>query len=115
MTEQEALRLSLEVWNYLHSNPQLKSKEELPLNLYSKIEPFTNKCSLCEYYKGCKIFSSTDTSCPLFPCTQSNYFNKKQYTTKYPDCYESYVFSDTQEQRIIYSQQIIDSIIESLI
>jgi hypothetical protein len=62
MTKQEAKDLSLEIWGCLEAHPNIRYKEDLPQELFAKIENMTLKCPLCEVCLFCE-------GCPLESCT----------------------------------------------
>lgn len=48
LTKKRAKSISLEVWEYLRDHPEIKSKDDLPTKIFTKIRFFRGKCSLCE-------------------------------------------------------------------
>jgi hypothetical protein len=62
MTVKEACDITLEVWNYFVEHPECYSKDDLPPELYAKIEHLCNECSLCDFYYD---YNNRCPRCPL--------------------------------------------------
>lgn len=72
MTEQEAVDLTLEKFNYYLEHPSAFCVADLPTDLFNRVKDLKNFCSMCElfYCKGCP-------DCPLrsksgWPCTKTD-------------------------------------------
>ena len=50
MTKREAKALSLKVWQYFKEHPEVKHKEDLPKDLWDKVNHMLGYCPLCEYH-----------------------------------------------------------------
>jgi len=51
MTEEKALKLTIDVWHYLATHPELTKKTDLPPNLWNKLMGLTSTCPLCSFYQ----------------------------------------------------------------
>ena len=60
MREKTAIRISMEMWEFLKDNPD-KSKWEFPKYIKYKIKKMIAECSCCEFYRGCG-------NCPVKDC-----------------------------------------------
>lgn len=64
LTKKQTKELTLEVWEYLRDNPEIAFKNDLPEELFNKIEYLFLHCPLCELYKN-KNSNSCKKNCPL--------------------------------------------------
>jgi len=95
MTKQEAKELSLEVWRYLAEHPELRTKENLPNEIFYKIRFCEHYCPLCDLFK--KQYECN--RCPLVHCMDGSYYSK-WYESGYGD----------NEIRKEAAQKIVDAI-----
>ena len=61
LTEEKAVKLSIPLWIYLRDHPEIQDKEDLPKEIFRKINKFRAFCPLCEKFEknfGCN-------GCPL--------------------------------------------------
>jgi len=89
----EAVNLSIEVWEYLYTHSEIKSKNDLPEGLFDKIKNLAYKCPLCDYFLDCGILC---TDCPLKYCLNDNSNYKKWY------------FSNSKKLRAKHAGRIMD-------
>jgi len=78
MTQKKAKEISLEIWQYLADNPEIRDKKDLPKKLYNKIRFMPNKCPLCKEFLNDRW--DFCPGCPLRSCisTRSLYFKWKK-------------------------------------
>jgi len=79
MTKEKAKAVTLQVWCYLQSHPEIKSKKYYPSWLLEKVFGCRNYCPLCDLF-----YANGGWDCPLCPLehcgTKSDYF--KWYNAK---------------------------------
>jgi len=65
MTDKEAKELTLEMWRYLRDHPKIKSKKDLPTELWEKVRDLSFFCPLCELYNKECDYTVRCSGCPL--------------------------------------------------
>ncbi|MDR1837585.1 MAG: hypothetical protein LBQ89_08005 [Treponema sp.] len=106
MTYKTAKKTSLEVWRYLVRHPDITRKEQLPKELWRKIDRFINNCAVCEYIVKTKNKASVHLSCKGCP-----FFDKKRIKEKMT-CYlyTKWHWSASDKARKKWAQKIIETI-----
>jgi len=79
MTKQEAKELSLEVWRYLAEHPEIENEEDLPEELFAKIDGMSCNCPISE--------TVLCLNCPLVSCSNENtmygiWYHAKNFSTR---------------------------------
>lgn len=72
--------LATEVWTYFRDFPSVALKEELPIELFVKVESLISYCPLCDFFfslakKEVKAKAKCD-QCPLDFCQRGTPYNK---------------------------------------
>jgi hypothetical protein len=67
MTMREAKEIAIEIWTYMAEHPEIEYKDQLPEQLYSKIERLKMRCPICEVFQKCEgcIMTKSGNRCGL--------------------------------------------------
>jgi hypothetical protein len=94
MTKKKAKALTLEVWEYLASHPEIEYKSKLPKRLYSQIKDLDSECPLCEIFD--QDFFDRCKGCPLKDAGQQ--CGRSPYKSVYDRWCSPSNFSKTQTE-----------------
>ena len=112
MTKKEAKSLTIEVWQYLADHPEIKSKLDLPKELYEKIRPLLSRCPLCEWVfrknKGLMIIPMIckKVGCPLALAKHNCNYDPENYYNQWEQ------WDSTPQQRKEAAQGIVNIVKE---
>ena len=76
LTPQKAKELSLEIWEFMATNPGVKRKNDLPSNILDKVHMYHSICPLCELYVQENL---NCPDCPLKKCSAPSVFDGWAY------------------------------------